>query len=281
MDPDAARTELPAVAHQVVGHRPDRSGVGLDEAGLEVLGVGHGERVVHRLGAAVGAEFVVEHREVGDPQEVEPALGDRRTARARCGAGRGCGGPWDARRRRGRPCRRARRRGQVDDRRAPRSADRNLATPPSRAGASRSPATTRIHARPLAPQSLAWSTRPSICLRVSVAAVLEPDALDARRLEHVGLGLGEDLGELDQLHAEADVGLVGAEALLRLLPGHPGDVADVASRARRAPRPAPQSVTKASTSSWPTNEHSMSSWVNSNWRSARRSSSRRQRAIWK
>ena len=35
------------------------------------------------------------------------------------------------------------------------------------------------------------------------------------------------------------------------------------------------------TSSWVTNDASMSSWVNSNWRSARRSSSRRQRAIWK
>ena len=41
------------------------------------------------------------------------------------------------------------------------------------------------------------------------------------------------------------------------------------------------SDTKAITSSWVAKEHSMSSWVNSNWRSARRSSSRRQRAIWK
>ena len=40
------------------------------------------------------------------------------------------------------------------------------------------------------------------------------------------------------------------------------------------------SLTKSRTSSWPTKEASMSSWVNSNWRSARRSSSRRQRAIW-
>ena len=40
------------------------------------------------------------------------------------------------------------------------------------------------------------------------------------------------------------------------------------------------SLTKASTSAWFTNDASMSSWVNSNWRSARRSSSRMQRAIW-
>ena len=38
---------------------------------------------------------------------------------------------------------------------------------------------------------------------------------------------------------------------------------------------------KPSTSSWSTNDASASSWVNSNWRSARRSSSRANRAIWK
>ena len=36
----------------------------------------------------------------------------------------------------------------------------------------------------------------------------------------------------------------------------------------------------AITSSSATNDISMSSWVNSGWRSARRSSSRKQRAIW-
>ena len=91
----------------------------------------------------------------------------------------------------------------------------------------RRPATTRIHARPLAPHSLAWSTRRVDLLAGQRRAALEPDALDARRLEHVGLGVGEELGELDQLHAEADVGLVGAVALHGLLPRHAGDVADV------------------------------------------------------
>src|SRR5918994_1059809 len=47
-----------------------------------------------------------------------------------------------------------------------------------------------------------------------------PDALDARRLERLEPGRGEHRRQLDQLHPEAGVGLVGAVALGRLLPGH-------------------------------------------------------------
>ena len=50
------------------------------------------------------------------------------------------------------------------------------------------------------------------------------DALDARGLEGAELGSRQHVGHVDQLHAEADVGLVGAVALVGLLPGDPGDL---------------------------------------------------------
>ena len=50
--------------------------------------------------------------------------------------------------------------------------------------------------------------------------------------------------------------------------------------ASRAPRTVSSSST-ASTSSTPTKDISRSTWVNSNWRSARCASSRKQRLIWK
>ena len=77
VDPDAARSQLPAVEHQVVGLGPHRGGVGLEP--VEVLGVGHGERVVggHRVARVVHA---VEHREVHHPQVAVRALADRPAA---------------------------------------------------------------------------------------------------------------------------------------------------------------------------------------------------------
>ena len=54
----------------------------------------------------------------------------------------------------------------------------------------------------------------------------QPDALDHRRLERPELGGREHFAQVDQLEPEAHVGLVGAEAVLGLLPGHapPGPV---------------------------------------------------------
>src|SRR5690606_15235519 len=54
-----------------------------------------------------------------------------------------------------------------------------------------------------------------------------PDALDHLAGEGLEAGGGEDLGELDQLHAEAHVGLVGAVALHGLVPAHAGDLAEL------------------------------------------------------
>ena len=74
VDTDAARSQLPAVEHQVVGLGPHRGRVGLEP--VEVVGVGHGERVVggHRVAGVVHA---VEQREVDHPQVLVGALGDR------------------------------------------------------------------------------------------------------------------------------------------------------------------------------------------------------------
>ena len=73
----AARAELPAVEHEVVGLRPHRHRIGLEP--VEVVGVGHGERVVGRLRTAVVVD-ALEQREVDDPQVAVRTLVDRRTA---------------------------------------------------------------------------------------------------------------------------------------------------------------------------------------------------------
>jgi len=95
--------------------------------------------------------------------------------------------------------------------------------------------------------------------------------------------VAEGRGEVDQLHPEAQVGLVGAEALERLVVGEPRE-RDVLERPLgvTARETAIAIVsTKSITVSSATKLISRSSWVNSGWRSPRRSSSRKQRAIWK
>ena len=91
MDPDAARAQLPAVEHQVVRLRSDaQQHVGVESpAGghacrgrrddIEIVGVGHRERVMCGYRKTVGV-YILEQREVDDPQEVQPALVHRRTA---------------------------------------------------------------------------------------------------------------------------------------------------------------------------------------------------------
>ena len=79
---------------------------------------------------------------------------------------------------------------------------------------------------PWRPSCLASSVRASSFLRPDVALARHADALDrAGRREGVEPGRREHVGELDQLHAEAEVGLVGAEALHGLVPRHPRDLA--------------------------------------------------------
>ena len=144
-----------------------------------------------------------------------------------------------------------------------------------------SPASTRIHTRPLAPQRLACVGQ---VVEPAAAGVAAPpgttDALDAGRLEGVELGGREHVGQLDQLHAEAHVGLVGAEAVHGVVPGHARDLADRLAGHGLDGRDRPRRRWPRGRRPGSTKLISASSWVNSNWRSARRSSSRRQRAIW-
>ena len=72
MDTHTPRPELPPVEHEVVGLGAHRQRVGRQQR--QVLGIGHGERVVGRLGIAVGAD-ALEHREVDDPDVAMRAPG--------------------------------------------------------------------------------------------------------------------------------------------------------------------------------------------------------------
>ena len=100
------------------------------------------------------------------------------------------------------------------------------------------------------------------------------DGADVRRLEHPERRVLEVVGALDELEAHPQVGLVGAVARHRLGVRHPRQRA----WARRTPMSF-HSATRISsatarTSSCSTKLISMSSWVNSGCRSARKSSSR-------
>ena len=116
-----------------------------------------------------------------------------------------------------------------------------------------------------------------------VRAGVDP-AHHAAALEHAAedleLRVAQRVAEVADLEAEPHVGAVGAEARDRLVVGAGAGTAcssstpPAANAASRTP-----SVT-AITSSSCTNAISMSSWVNSSWRSARSASSRKQRAIW-
>ena len=89
VDPDAARTELPAVEHQVVGlgaHGQQRLGVTVAGRHLgqepEVLGVRHRERVVRRDRSSGGGSST-RTTEVDDPQQLggRPVDGGRPSSR--------------------------------------------------------------------------------------------------------------------------------------------------------------------------------------------------------
>ena len=101
------------------------------------------------------------------------------------------------------------------------------------------------------------------------------------RAEDLELGLAQGFAEVDELEAEARVGPVGAEA--RRSPRRntcAASAARAAARRRCSKTWASSRSLSAITSSTSTKDISMSSWVKSGWRSARRSSSRKQRAIW-
>ena len=132
------------------------------------------------------------------------------------------------------------------------SAERNLAT-----GESNEPSSaTFSHTRPLAPSDLARSVSLSSWLRPYSAAApgTRMPLIAAAPANALNSVAGEDVGELDELHAEAQVGLVDAEAVHRLVPRDPLDrrraLAVTASAASST-----ASLIAASTSSWDDEAH--------------------------
>ncbi len=288
VDTDAPRAELPAVEHEVVRLGSHGQRIGLEQ--VEVVGVRHGERVVGRDGIA-GVVHAVEHREVDDPHVVAADPPRHVGHRARCAAPRG----------RYRP---RRVRSATTRTRSPGSAPLVSMSPPrssslknrssgeSKAteppgtpgpdpsGALPSPGTTRNQASPLAPSPFALSTResrrerasppsPGTTIALTQGAAKARTPVPANTPERSTSSIPKRRSGLsvpNRSRASDQVMVVGGEGAWPV----PARVASCTA-----------SETKPITSSCATKEASRSSWVNSNCRSARGSSSRMQRAIWK
>ena len=155
------------------------------------------------------------------------------------------------------------------------------------------PSPMRARARPRAPKPLANSSSLSRSARDSALAcaagsrqplTMPPGVLTARlqQADAAAVVPRDDLGQVDERQLEAQVGLVRAVLVHRL------GVAEAQERAREldAEHVLPERRHQASrsmpcTSSSTTKHISRSICVNSGWRSRRRSSSRKQRTIWK
>jgi hypothetical protein len=225
VDPDAAGAEFPSVEHQVVGLGTDtqeRLGVAVEEG--QVLVVRHRERVVRRHGPTGRIVDVLEERKVDDPEEPQPALVGR--------------GPTELETQEPEDVGRAQPlvRDQVEH-------VAHLGTEPlgdtgefrgrhelgDRRHQCRGAVVPGLDPHPdqtLGPPALAGrgqvvETAPAGRLRGPGVA----DALDRAGPERLELRLGEQVGELDELHPEPDVRLVGAEPVDRLTPGDPGHLA--------------------------------------------------------
>ncbi len=222
-DPDRARAQLPAVEDQVIGLRAHRQKLGAVavEHG-EVVDVGHGERMMRRHRQAVVAERL-EQREVDHPHEAQAAGVDWRAAQLQAQqaehathqrplvgdqkhhvAGGGAEGGCDRRGLLGRE--------QLGD-----------AAIQCRAGVAGDDPHPGQAFGPPALGGCDQGVDLGAAQRLGPAG--QADALHARRLKHPHRGAGENLGQLDQLHAEAHVGLVGAEALHGVVPGDHAELA--------------------------------------------------------
>ena len=217
MDTDRAAAKLRAVEHDVIGDGARRAGVALNQ--IEVVGIGHGEGVMHRA-VAVLLLGVLKQREVGDPQElVVVRVEQTELLRA------------------------------VDAQRAQRVEDDAVFV-----GADQDEvAVLQLHARgyfgvllgreefgergrdlaavhlrpgePLGTIGLGKLGKRVDLLAGECAAALHVDGADAaacgkRACEDLELGVLHNVGEILQLKAEAQVGLIRTEALHRLLPLH-------------------------------------------------------------
>ena len=272
VDPERPAAELVAVADEVVRDARSRAPGSVSKRSTHSA-VG---RVNGWCDAPPALLVLVplEHREVGDP-EPTPRVA-RRSARARrpsceaqraeharrllaaVGARRARVVPGSLGTPRARP-----RRGTSRSASAPRRPRRRRGTrAPSRPTASRTPRARRARAR-----ENSCGTR-----RKRTASAPREDA-ELRAARH--------LGRVLDLEPEAQVGLVGAEAAVGLGVGHAAGTASRARRRRTRARPSDiiRSIS-AKRNSWSGNAISTSSCVISWTRSARRSSSRKQIAIW-
>ena len=226
VDTDASRSELPTVQHQVVGLRAHGQRVGRQQR--QVLGVRHGEGMVRRLRHAVGAGL--EHREVDDPDVAVRAFAHR--GRAERGAQRAehlAGGLVPVRDGEDEVARLGARRREdahrllVGEVARQRAIERHRAVGDPEPGEPGRPGPLRLLGQLVEARARKVRTR------------LDAQGLDGRRREGPHLGLRKHVGQVDELHAEAQVGLVGAEAVAGRRPT--SRARSVAGARRWPPRP--------------------------------------------
>ena len=226
MDTDRAPTDLVAVAHHVVG--PGQCLVGCGLEGIEPIGVGRCERMVHGGPPLAAVIFfrALEHGRVDDPEEGPRGLVDEAQTLADLYPGR----PEQGTRIRDRP---GRKKGAV-----------------TRRGTHRGLQTCPLGIRQILGDR---ATELAICTEGDIGEAPSPTLLcpllprvklptrlirsarhdhspDVGGLEDAERRLAEVLREVDEFETEAQVGLVGAEAAHRLGIGHPWHLADVNSK---------------------------------------------------
>ena len=180
---------------------------------LQVVGVRHRERVVRGDRAAVVVERL-EQREVDDPQELQPALVHRRAAEL---------DPQRAEHVVHQPPRPRGDEQQVAGLGAERVDDAELLGLREELEHLALERAALDHAHPHEPAGaeLLGPVDQLVDLRPRHPTLArQPDALHRVGLEGAELGGREHLAQVDELEPEAHVGLVGAVALLRLVPRH-------------------------------------------------------------
>ena len=282
VDPDAAAADLAAVEHHVVGARADAAR-DRTRAAPASLSSGAVNGMVHELPALLVLQ-PVEHREVDDPEELEAVRVEQVLAASRCSGAAGralravgsCAPAAISSRSAG---------AGAGDARAPGGSSSSPAALSAGAlhgavgaGAPRPARRRRVASLPrsgcrgpcansCAPPG---TTKPRTSPPASIAS---RNTREVRR--------GERRREVLQSPSRAQVRLVGSVASRSPRRTASAETA-AAPRARPAPSAAPSAARAcAKTRSSVANEISRSTCVNSGWRSARRSSSRKHFAIWK
>jgi len=218
VDPHAARAQLPPVQDQVVGLGAHRRRIALQP--IEVVGVGHGEGMVggHRVPVAVDP---LEEGEVHDPGEAERTLAHRAAPED---------DPKPPEHGAHRPVLVCHHQDQVTgDRPGGRhqadhivvgeeASQRAVETGPSLAGDRPEPR------QALRPELLCLVGQLVEARSGRATAAFDDDPLHTRGGERPDLGPGEGLGQVDELHAETEIGLVGAEPVHCVRPRQPLDL---------------------------------------------------------